>query len=917
MVRAAAGTAGTNPAASKFYASDGSFPLALATHDAAGAGSTVTVAPTVRDPSPRPGQKRQADVIEMFSFFQEMGIDPVKESEMLWIAEEAFHAPLPPGWTEHIDELGRAYFHCAATGESAWQHPMDSLFREVVNYYRRIQEVGGFWTVEDELAELEEQIRRDLADWMELFDEHGEKFYYNRQTEESRFDDPRNAVYHSLYTRIRMVAKIREHQPLLARAPRPDDPTAREVELQQVQEAEESRFLGSVLRVQAFARALMARRVAKAKRAKRNLDRVPQPLRGRLRLRLEAVGQGGRDELVLAVTTPQRNRKAAAKIQARVRGLLARKRFQPRVNHRRFLDSAALVLQRSARRWLERRRARREAKARLHRAATVIQSVVRARKGRSFAGELRRQRDGWKHRSRCILRIQTAWRAFLAQRELKRRRHRDLTRRALVMQKKARAFLAQANLVRLGLVTQPVRFAFKSQPGKRARKLQPWTWSLAMAPVDDGSVCEGPGASCVDLFAAAGPKALQDIAATHLQRSFRGWHVRRTKREERIARLLAMEEQAKMDALRRKAIIRIQQRFRGTRTRMQSLIDQLREQWLGQRLPNVEFLQRATSRYKAQISLLDEMRLDRLGGAAVVIQARWRGLMARRHCALLAEQAVWPVKAWFEYTPTGRDSVHVAVQFFSNPAFNAYRYFFAHGSNDELYEDLDTMEKEVDDCVDKYLETQNLHQMRLSLQRQSASARASTKGTAQASGRRSTARGSVSEQVAGSSPQSRRTSKAVESRRTSKAVESRRASKAAEPDAQSPRHSVAAREPDLQPIVEAGSPATSHRQSHGQAGEDAASAAGSPAAPGTHRSVRSSRPITPAAGADAAVTVAAAPPGDGGDEASAAGEPSPSARSLAPAGPLGAEEAVEELGEGEAPAEERPATGEAASLQYY
>ena len=27
--------------------------------------------------------------------------------------------------------------------------------------------------------------------WMELFDEHGEKFFYNKKTEESTYDDPR------------------------------------------------------------------------------------------------------------------------------------------------------------------------------------------------------------------------------------------------------------------------------------------------------------------------------------------------------------------------------------------------------------------------------------------------------------------------------------------------------------------------------------------------------------------------------------------------------------------------------------------------------------------------------------------------------------------------------------------------------
>ena len=33
---------------------------------------------------------------------------------------------------------------------------MDDLFREIVDYQRRVVEVGGFWQIEDEIAEQEE-----------------------------------------------------------------------------------------------------------------------------------------------------------------------------------------------------------------------------------------------------------------------------------------------------------------------------------------------------------------------------------------------------------------------------------------------------------------------------------------------------------------------------------------------------------------------------------------------------------------------------------------------------------------------------------------------------------------------------------------------------------------------------------------
>ncbi|CAE8672201.1 unnamed protein product, partial [Polarella glacialis] len=165
--------------------------------------------------------KRQADVLEMMSYVRSLGIDMARESEMLWIAEEAFNAPLPPGWTEHFDDQGRTYFYHTSSRQSAWQHPLDEVFRDVAMYWRRIMAAGGFWDVDEELFDLEERIREDLADWMELFDESGNKFYFNRKTEQSCFDDPRHSAYHALYTRIRMVNVMKKKLPLLAIAPRP------------------------------------------------------------------------------------------------------------------------------------------------------------------------------------------------------------------------------------------------------------------------------------------------------------------------------------------------------------------------------------------------------------------------------------------------------------------------------------------------------------------------------------------------------------------------------------------------------------------------------------------------------------------------------------------------------------------------
>ena len=118
------------------------------------------------------------------------------------------------------------------------------------------------------------------------YDAHGEKFYYNQRTQESTFDDPRSAVYHDLYARIKMVAKMKSKWPVLARAPRPEAPTTEELSLQRLVVEEEQKYVYDVLKVQSTVRSMLARREVKRKDKEREVAKGPQPLQGKVRLRL-------------------------------------------------------------------------------------------------------------------------------------------------------------------------------------------------------------------------------------------------------------------------------------------------------------------------------------------------------------------------------------------------------------------------------------------------------------------------------------------------------------------------------------------------------------------------------------------------------------------------------------------------------
>eukprot|EP00736_Rhodelphis_marinus_P003729 Rmarinus@m.20592 len=77
---------------------------------------------------------------EIIEYARHLGIDPVFESGLLWVAEEALHAALPGNWTENFSESGHIYYYNVATDESTYHHPMDESFKSLLTVLRRVQD---------------------------------------------------------------------------------------------------------------------------------------------------------------------------------------------------------------------------------------------------------------------------------------------------------------------------------------------------------------------------------------------------------------------------------------------------------------------------------------------------------------------------------------------------------------------------------------------------------------------------------------------------------------------------------------------------------------------------------------------------------------------------------------------------------
>ncbi|KAM6312676.1 uncharacterized protein O3Q21_010514 [Podargus strigoides] len=99
---------------------------------------------------------------EIQFFAREIGIDPEKEPELMWLAKEGILAPLPPNWIPCQNTDGDIYFFNFATGVSMWDHPSDDHYRELV-----IQERQKL-LAQDNLRKKKKDKKKDTASGTQL-----------------------------------------------------------------------------------------------------------------------------------------------------------------------------------------------------------------------------------------------------------------------------------------------------------------------------------------------------------------------------------------------------------------------------------------------------------------------------------------------------------------------------------------------------------------------------------------------------------------------------------------------------------------------------------------------------------------------------------------------------------------------------
>ncbi|XP_043789876.1 centrosomal protein of 164 kDa-like isoform X7 [Apis laboriosa] len=74
---------------------------------------------------------------EVLEYARRLGIDPDTEPHLLSLAREGLMAALPKGWLPCFHETSGAwYYYQASTGTTTWQHPLDAVYKEMVEQAR-------------------------------------------------------------------------------------------------------------------------------------------------------------------------------------------------------------------------------------------------------------------------------------------------------------------------------------------------------------------------------------------------------------------------------------------------------------------------------------------------------------------------------------------------------------------------------------------------------------------------------------------------------------------------------------------------------------------------------------------------------------------------------------------------------------
>jgi centrosomal protein CEP164 len=66
-----------------------------------------------------------------------------EDKDLMWIAREGLKTPLPDGWKACQTKNEEIFYFNFITGESKWEHPLDSHYKNLYSNEKNRKSIGG------------------------------------------------------------------------------------------------------------------------------------------------------------------------------------------------------------------------------------------------------------------------------------------------------------------------------------------------------------------------------------------------------------------------------------------------------------------------------------------------------------------------------------------------------------------------------------------------------------------------------------------------------------------------------------------------------------------------------------------------------------------------------------------------------
>mmetsp|Transcript_57621 Transcript_57621/g.100826 ORF Transcript_57621/g.100826 Transcript_57621/m.100826 type:complete len:438 (-) Transcript_57621:48-1361(-) len=143
-----------------------------------------------------------------------LGLDIDLDEEIIMLAREPHLAPLPEGWSQHMDDSGRLFFYNQLSNASVWSHPGRQKCDELTQLIKGVKaelppasEARCKAVIQEHLLAVQQRACQEINTWTGPYTHEGELYYYNSGSDQSTWLNPVEMWQDELNSRARILAQ--------------------------------------------------------------------------------------------------------------------------------------------------------------------------------------------------------------------------------------------------------------------------------------------------------------------------------------------------------------------------------------------------------------------------------------------------------------------------------------------------------------------------------------------------------------------------------------------------------------------------------------------------------------------------------------------------------------------------------------